>query len=122
MKEEVTLSKCCLSLCYLGFPNGNEGKREDRCGKCDKKCKTSNWISKDGKDEFQLKVSVDSTNLRDLLQGEIWEVVGVVYIILSYQIGGWFSYVLFCYGIVNIFLGMIKQMTSRIKEKLEKKA
>jgi hypothetical protein len=119
MKEEVTLSKCCHSFCYLDFPEGKP--RRDRCSKCKKVCKSSNWISKDGKDEFQLKVSVDGTNLRDLLQGEMWEVVGVAYIILSYQIGGWFSQVLFYYGIMSIVLGMIKQMTSRIKEKLEQK-
>ena len=73
------------------------------------------------KEQFELKIYADGTNLRDLLQGEMWEVVGVAYIILSYQISGWFSWALFFYGLMSIILGLIKQTLAKYKEKLEDK-
>lgn len=72
------------------------------------------------KETLKLSIFADGTNLRDLLQGEMWEVVGVSYIILSYQISGWFSWVLFFYGLMSIILGLVKQILSRYKEKLER--
>lgn len=73
------------------------------------------------KERFELKIFADGTNLRDLLQGEMWETVGVAYIILSYQINGWFSWVVFFYGLISIILGLIQQLLARYKEQLEDK-
>lgn len=74
------------------------------------------------KDNIELSIKVESKNFVDLIVGEIWELQGIVYILLSQSISHWSGRVLFWYGLASIILGMVKQLLAKSRDIKELKA